>query len=368
MDTSSPFSGVHLETSRGATSSQIVRLPSWRPRQHGSGTPRSSSTNIVLTNHTPPSPVAPPRVEEPCSLKNNKSNTRVTDELLANKSFQHLIRFGNFSFFIFAPILFFIALAITHLPAHADTDLHIEFFDTPRHAYTDMATALNTLPAIPRVCSTPPAPSNTVQNATTAAAHTTKTMCAVSDVLADAKENVRAANQMLHVFCIQGEPTPHTGHDTRCVGFAAHSPMGRGCGGGMVGSSSSTGATAPASSAAAARAAGASPACQYLATRAIVFHLPLARIPSLPSSSSLTSPSPFPSPPNLERPHINDNDAHRDEDEDDGLISRMQKHHERKAARVPSVELTGWPSGGVTLPAWVKPEPGTLIGRAPKHA
>ncbi|KAJ7021782.1 hypothetical protein C8F04DRAFT_1273277 [Mycena alexandri] len=197
-----------------------------------------------------------------------------------------------------------IALAITHLPAHADTDLHIDFFDTPRHTSTDMATALNTLPAIPCVCSTPPAPSNAVQNATTAAAHTTKTMCTVSDVLAHAKENVRAANQMLHVFCIQGEPTPHTGHDTRCVGFAAHSPWG---------------VDVPLLPELLVRHRRVSiwGHAQLCSTRLLLASPPFPLPPPRPH------PRPSHPPPNLERPHINDNDAHRDEDEDDGLISRM---------------------------------------------
>ncbi|KAJ7720634.1 hypothetical protein B0H16DRAFT_1792663 [Mycena metata] len=43
---------------------------------------------------------------EPCELKNNKSNTQVTDELLADESFQHIIRFSNLLFRIFAPMLF----------------------------------------------------------------------------------------------------------------------------------------------------------------------------------------------------------------------------------------------------------------------
>ncbi|KAJ7016060.1 hypothetical protein C8F04DRAFT_1245965 [Mycena alexandri] len=43
---------------------------------------------------------------EPCSLKNSKRNTRVTDKLLKDESFQHLIRFANLLFFIFAPVLF----------------------------------------------------------------------------------------------------------------------------------------------------------------------------------------------------------------------------------------------------------------------
>ncbi|KAJ7883792.1 hypothetical protein B0H13DRAFT_2537891, partial [Mycena leptocephala] len=42
---------------------------------------------------------------EPSELQNNKANTQVTDELLADKSFQHLIRFANVIFRIFAPIL-----------------------------------------------------------------------------------------------------------------------------------------------------------------------------------------------------------------------------------------------------------------------
>ncbi|KAJ7918288.1 hypothetical protein B0H13DRAFT_2657489 [Mycena leptocephala] len=44
--------------------------------------------------------------EEPGELQNNKANTQVTDELLADESFQHLIRFANVIFRIFAPILF----------------------------------------------------------------------------------------------------------------------------------------------------------------------------------------------------------------------------------------------------------------------
>ncbi|KAJ7907609.1 hypothetical protein B0H13DRAFT_1618287, partial [Mycena leptocephala] len=43
---------------------------------------------------------------EPGELQNNKANTQVTDELLADESFQHLIRFANVIFRIFAPILF----------------------------------------------------------------------------------------------------------------------------------------------------------------------------------------------------------------------------------------------------------------------
>ncbi|KAJ7044455.1 hypothetical protein C8F04DRAFT_1174889 [Mycena alexandri] len=105
----------------------------------------------------------------------------------------------------------------------------------------------------------PPAPSNAVQNATTAAAHTTKTMCTVSDVLAHAKENDPVAPP---------EPRP-----------------------------------------------------QHLQ--------PL--LPELLSDVDQCAYSPM----------------------------RKQKRHEREAARVPSVKLTGWPSDGVTLPAWVKPEPGT---------
>ncbi|KAJ7723139.1 hypothetical protein B0H16DRAFT_1431096 [Mycena metata] len=43
---------------------------------------------------------------EPCELINNKSNTQVTDEILADESFQHIIRFSNLLFRIFAPMLF----------------------------------------------------------------------------------------------------------------------------------------------------------------------------------------------------------------------------------------------------------------------
>ncbi|KAJ7043623.1 hypothetical protein C8F04DRAFT_1175400 [Mycena alexandri] len=258
------------------------------------------------------------------------------------------------------------ALALAHLPAHADADLYIEFFDTHqamlwawrkfcfhRHGHCPQHLACHTA-----CLHHPPATSNAVQNATTAAAHATNTARAVSDALAHAQENARAANQTLHALRIQADPSPHAGHDARRAGFAARLPTGRGRGGGMAGSNSSPRAKVAASSAAAAAApgaAGASPARRYLATRAIAFHPPLARIPSSPppytlpsppSSSSSTSPSPFPPPLNPERPDINDNDTRHGEDEDDGLIGRMstgapsrrraaereRKRHEREAA------------------------------------
>ncbi|KAJ7039989.1 hypothetical protein C8F04DRAFT_1178341 [Mycena alexandri] len=91
-------SGCHIITDRAAT---LMETKATRLRH----------TNEQLHQHRAHKPY--PSVSrgpsygggqtEPCSLKNNKSNTRVTDELLTNKSFQHLIRFGNFSFFIFAP-------------------------------------------------------------------------------------------------------------------------------------------------------------------------------------------------------------------------------------------------------------------------
>ncbi|KAJ7016061.1 hypothetical protein C8F04DRAFT_1282894 [Mycena alexandri] len=222
-----------------------------------------------------------------------------------------------------------------------------------------MATALNIWPAIQLVCTTPPVTSNAVQNATTAAAHATKTARAVSDALAHAQENAH--------------PSPHAGHDACCAGFAARLPTGRGRGGGMAGSNGSPRARVAASSAAAARAAGASPARRYLATRAIAFHPPLARIPSSPppytlpsppSSSSSTSPSPFPPPLNPERPDINNNNTRHGEDEDDGLIGRMstgapsrrraakreRKRHKREAAE-PAVKIERDDRG-------VKTEPG----------
>ncbi|KAJ7901313.1 hypothetical protein B0H13DRAFT_2336188 [Mycena leptocephala] len=43
---------------------------------------------------------------EPSELQNNKANTQVKDELLADESFQHLICVANVIFWIFAPILF----------------------------------------------------------------------------------------------------------------------------------------------------------------------------------------------------------------------------------------------------------------------
>ncbi|KAJ7017536.1 hypothetical protein C8F04DRAFT_1200375 [Mycena alexandri] len=103
----------------------------------------------------------------------------------------------------------------------------------------------------------PPATSNAVQNATTTAAHATKTARAVSDALAHAQENARAANQTLHTLRIQADPSPHAGHDARRTGFAACLPTGRGRGGGMAGSNGSPRAKVAASSAAAAASAAA---------------------------------------------------------------------------------------------------------------